>query len=120
MPEQEISDVDYIIKYLIPEWDRLFKQKNKDYGSDNWSLGPKAIFVDIWRKVHKLKRGLWDGKPLVYEQPRELLMDIIGHCFLAIAKMDKENGGNIRPPRPMAKGVIDDIGRENVLESEMT
>ena len=118
MQEQEISDLDYIKQFTMDEWLRQFQMKNKDYSSDNWSLGPKAIFVDIWRKVNKLKRGLWDGKPLIYEQPRELLMDIIGHCFLAIAKMDKDNGGNIRPPRP--RDMSDDTGREKLLESEMT
>jgi hypothetical protein len=101
--EPEIPDADYIVKYLVVEWQRQFLKKNADYGPDPDSLGPKAIFVDIWRKARKLRRALWDGQPLTYEQPREIMMDMIGHLFLMVAQTDKANGGNIRPPRPGQK-----------------
>ena len=70
---------------IVGEFVELFEQKNKDYGDDNANiLGPKGQFADIWRKIGKLKRAMWDGQSLTGEQPEEILMDLIGHCFLTI------------------------------------
>lgn len=82
----------YIMDRLVPEWSRLFAQKQHDYGENGHEdLGIRAQFVDINRKTHKLRRALWDGVELQGEQPREILMDLIGHCFLTIDLLDEES-----------------------------
>lgn len=78
----------YIMTKLLPEWEERFRAKQRDYGNDANQLGLSGAFVDVWRKAGKLKRALWDGQKLVGEQPREILMDLVGHCFLIIAQMD--------------------------------
>jgi hypothetical protein len=90
MPKPK-PDFEYIAEQLVPEWIEQFGNKNKDYGDDSNSLGVKGAFVDIWRKTLKLRRGIWDDQRLIGEQPRELLMDLIGHCFLTIAGMDQQD-----------------------------
>lgn len=87
-PEGYIDDIQYITEYLLPEWRKIFDQKNRDYGEDSGKLGLAGGVVDIWRKSHKLKRALWDGKTLHGEQPRELTFDMIGHCFLLLIDLD--------------------------------
>ena len=68
----------------------LFIKKNAEYGSGEQSsgtyLGARGQFADIWRKIGKLKIGLWDGNEaqLTTESVDEILRDMIGHCFLAL------------------------------------
>jgi hypothetical protein len=71
-----------IIQYVLPNVLNLWLQKTSDYGDDHaLDLGPKAEFVRIWNKIHKLKRGLWDGKPLAGESVGDILCDLIGHSL---------------------------------------
>ena len=84
----------YIISRLLPEWVDQFLLKAEDY-NDNQNenhrvLGVKGQFADIWRKIGKLKKALWHDEPLVGEQPREILMDLVAHCLLTIELMDRE------------------------------
>ncbi len=85
-----LNDFQYIMELLVPEWTDAFTNDNKDYGDDENRLGTKGAFVDIYRKTGKLKRAIWDDVPLSGEQPREILLDLIGHCFLTIASIDRE------------------------------
>lgn len=79
---------------LLQEWKGHQKWKSMDYngsGIENADvLGPRGQFADIWRKIWKLKKALWDGATLEGEQPREILLDLIGHCFLTIDMLDRE------------------------------
>lgn len=85
-----------IITRLVNEWCSHQTAKAKDYNSDAEGIEPadvlglKGQFADIWRKIWKLKKALWDGKELTGEQPREILLDLIGHCFLAIDMLDRQ------------------------------
>lgn len=94
MPEETMGpDGQYIRDVLMPEWLEQFQRKAADY-NDNQNenhrvLGVRGQFADIWRKIGKLKKALWEGQPLVGEQPREILMDLIAHCFLTIAMLDE-------------------------------
>lgn len=72
---------------LMPEWLSLFSQKNKDYGNNAKELGLRGQFADIWRKVAKLKRSMWDGEELQFEGTEEIIMDLIGHLFLSLNMM---------------------------------
>lgn len=73
-----------ISEIIIPEWLDEFIMKNSDYGNTFALLGSKGQFGDIWRKVNKLKRSMWDGIDMNYEGTDEMLRDLIGHCALAL------------------------------------
>lgn len=76
-----------VIQDVLPKVLELWMKKSKDYGGTSGGLGPKAPFVDIWRKVIKLKRSLWHGEELQFEQNDELLKDLIGTCFNVLDEM---------------------------------
>lgn len=67
-----------IILRTLPKVIEMWMKKSKDYGGTSGGLGPKAPFVDIWRKVIKLKRSLWEDEALGFEQTDELLADLVG------------------------------------------
>jgi len=69
---------------LMPEWLRLFASKNADYGDGAKVLGVRGQYADINRKMLKLKRSLWDGDKLQFEDSDEVIMDLIGHLFLTL------------------------------------
>lgn len=80
----------HIVEKLIPEWVDLFLRKNAGYGNMHGDLGIKAQYVDIHRKVGKLRRAWWHGQPIGPESAREVCMDLIGHLFLALELMDSD------------------------------
>jgi hypothetical protein len=55
-----------------------------DYQDGAQDLGIKGQFADINRKVLKLRKALWDGKPLVGESVQVVLSDLIAHCLLTL------------------------------------
>lgn len=83
----------HILMEVLPRVLELFLVKNQDYGDDMGAmrLGPKGQFVDIWRKVGKLKRSLWDGEKMNGEQSDEMLMDLVGHVLLSLSDMWRKN-----------------------------
>lgn len=83
-----------IIEHLIPEWWSLFKRKNNEYGTHTDDLGMRGQYADIHRKLKKLRNFMWDGKTLTHEQPREVILDLIGHLFLTLAMGDKDGWDN--------------------------
>lgn len=70
----------------VPLWAARFDAKSKDYNSQDFEphklLGVRGQFADIWRKIWKLKKALWDGIELTGEQPIEIIDDLISHLFL--------------------------------------
>ena len=87
------SDSDQLREILLrqlPQMLELFIKKNSEYGSGEQSsgtaLGSRGQYADIWRKIGKLKIGLWDDneEQLTTESVDEILRDLIGHCFLAL------------------------------------
>jgi hypothetical protein len=84
---QQLRD---IIGELVPDWALLFARKNADYGSHDDSAGVLGIpgqYADIWRKMSKLKRAMWDGEELEFEKTEEVISDLIGHLFLTLHMM---------------------------------
>lgn len=76
-----------IVISVLPKVLSLYLNKSKDYDGNVMSLlrlGPKAGFVDMWRKMGKLKSALWDGKAMVGEQVDEILMDLVGHVLIIL------------------------------------
>jgi hypothetical protein len=83
-----------IINVLLPRFLALFSTKNKDYGAGGHEgLGVRAQYVDLSRKVLKLKRVLWDNEGLEHEQVDEVLLDLIGHCFLTLQLLQHSEMG---------------------------
>src|SRR3546814_15738351 len=72
---------------IMPEWLRLFSEKNREYGDNAKVLGLKGQFSDMWRKLGKLKSALWDDKELKFEGADEIMMDPLGHLFLTLQMM---------------------------------
>ncbi|QSL67826.1 hypothetical protein [Nocardia phage P3.1] len=85
------DDAAMIMRELVPDWLRQFGGKNKDYadgGEDTFHtadlLGARGQFADMWRKMGKLYRALWKGQEMRGEKSDEMVMDLIGHCFLTL------------------------------------
>jgi hypothetical protein len=84
-----------IITEHFPAWATLFASKNSEYGSGSaFELGQRGQFSDIYRKIIKLKRAMWDEDEsvLTTEGVDEILMDMIGHCFLTLEMRSRERG----------------------------
>jgi hypothetical protein len=81
----------YICDSLLPEWIEHFLRKNAGYGNMHHDLGVRAQYVDINRKVGKLRRKWWDGKEIGPETDREVCLDLIGHLFLALELLDGDH-----------------------------
>lgn len=88
----EPTAVGRILTQHYERWRELFDAKSKDYNSSaafggtepHKVLGVRGQFADIWRKIWKLKKVLWDGERLYHEDAEEILLDLIGHCFLTL------------------------------------
>lgn len=90
MGDGEPFDLD---KSLLQEWILRFMEKQKDYKDGADDLGAPGQYAELHRKMGKLRRALWEGEPLVGEPVDEVLMDLIGHCFLAIRHVRQHNYG---------------------------
>lgn len=95
----------------VPLWAKRFELKSRDYnsGSTGWEphtfLGVRGQFADIWRKIGKLKKSLWDGEALQGEQPVEIIDDLIAHLFLTRDLLVRELPEPGTPkPKPEGEG----------------
>jgi hypothetical protein len=79
-----------IVLEILPKALELYLKKTKDYGGLSGGLGPRAPFVDMWRKILKLKRCMWDGDELKFEQTDEIIMDLIGTCLNILGEMSND------------------------------
>lgn len=85
-----------VLLQILPDLLELYLNKSKDYGDDEDTgddLGPKGPFVDMFRKMKKLRRALWDGVELEGEGPEEIMQDLVGHIFIILDKMARESHG---------------------------
>lgn len=73
-----------IINQHLSRFIEKFADAAIDYRDDGEELGIKAQFVDLNRKMGKLRRFMWDGIPLRREQPDEVVLDLIAHLFLTL------------------------------------
>lgn len=89
IPDYPTEMARYIFEDLMPRWQKKFLEKNAGYGEYDGELGDKAEFVEINRKTKKLKRGVWDGLDIGPEPVEEVMMDMIGHLFLALAVRER-------------------------------
>jgi hypothetical protein len=70
----------------FPAFAKLFLTRSLEYGDAAFDLGPRGQFSDMYRKMIKLKIGMWEGREeqLTSETVDEILLDLIGHCFLSL------------------------------------
>lgn len=80
-----------ILDQLLAEFTNKFIEASAHYGDSNAGvLGTRGQFADIWRKIGPLKLALWEGQELTREQPDEILLDLIGHCFLTLEMLRRD------------------------------
>jgi hypothetical protein len=118
------SPVDGLLERHLGPAIALFRTKARDYGERSGIftadlLGSRGQFAEIWRKVPKLKKGMWDEEPLENESVTEILQDLIGHCLLALDYLDKahkdhvhvatDGGFDLTHPVPGVIGVLGGI-----------
>lgn len=74
-----------MINDILPGLIENFYNKSGDYGPAGFvDLGIKGQFSDMWRKMVKLKRSLWDGFELRYEDVDEIMSDLFGHLMISL------------------------------------
>lgn len=88
----EISQTPYVVRAskIGDDAVELHLQKAADYGDTGDALGIQGQYAELWRKIGKLKGPMWDGRALTFEQPVEVLQDLIGHCIKAIDYYQQE------------------------------
>lgn len=82
-----------IVRTHLPEAMAHFLRRNEEYGDDNdFNLGTRGQYVDISRKVQKLKRRWWDGQPLAdgAESDKTVVMELIGHLLMSLDMLEDE------------------------------
>lgn len=94
-----MNDYEIIEKVLAPQALERFLAKSEDYGDAYKLLGAKGQFSDINRKFWKLYKSVWCGEELQGEQPSECAEDIIGHCYLLLLLLEREERERF-PERP--------------------
>lgn len=84
--EMKTESADAIVNTVLPIVLRHFLAKNAEYGDRHRSskYGPAGELIGIDRKMDKLRECLWEKKTLKFEQPEEMLTDIIGSALLAL------------------------------------
>lgn len=84
------SDLWRILNEYLPEIDARMRISGEHYGYETHNdLGLRGQYVDMYRKWCMLKRIMWEGHKTTREPLREILMDMIGHCLLSVAVVDK-------------------------------
>jgi hypothetical protein len=88
MPEVRESwvEMENILVEARDEW----RLKRQDYQDAFEELGAKGQFSDIWRKIAKLKRAVWEGEQLKFEQPEQIAKEIIPHLLIMIYLLRRE------------------------------
>jgi hypothetical protein len=93
------ATADRIRDHHFPKWLELFQRKSREYGeATHEGLGPRGQFSDIYRKVVKLKKFMWDEPEAVpeFEDIEEIIDDLIGHLFLTKDMIWKGNQERVR------------------------
>jgi hypothetical protein len=81
-----------IVREILPKALELYLKKSKDYGGnvmDRFDLGQKAAIPDMARKFGKLIDAIWRDQPLQFEQPEEILMDLLGHILIILDQREQ-------------------------------
>lgn len=88
-----------ILRIHLPEAMEHFLKRNAEYGDDNdFNLGVAGQYVDISRKVQKLKRRWWDDDERVIsehiESDKVIVMELIGHLLMSMDMLEVVYGSD--------------------------
>lgn len=102
-------------------WDQ-FQAAYIEYGpgaADETGLAGQ--WGDLHRKVKKLKRFMWEGDAahLTRETPEEILIDLIGHCFLALEMLGRGSTGGRSSSRSAASSSSSQVSSPSVRASSL-
>jgi len=75
---------------ILPDLKERLLHKSADYGEVFRELGVRGQYSDMHRKMHKLKKALWDGEQLKGEQPPEILSDLFGNILITLYLLEKD------------------------------
>lgn len=84
-----------VVDKHLPEALDHFLMRNAEYGDDDdFNLGVAGQYVDISRKVQKLKRRWWDDEHGVgnQESDKVIVMELIGHLLMAMDLLESWDG----------------------------
>lgn len=83
------EDAKYAISTVLPEVAKNFEQYSKEYRGPR-ILGIRAEFVELHRKLGKIKLAVWDGVDTSEwrESPRTILLELIATACLAVKDLD--------------------------------
>lgn len=93
LPQTELAG--RIVNHHMPAALDHFLRRNEEYGDDDdFNLGSRGQYVDISRKVQKLKRRMWEGRPVKdgEESTRTVVMELIGHLLMTMDYLEEEDG----------------------------
>lgn len=79
---------------IAPEVLDLWNRKSQGYGEQLFDFDVRAQALELNRKNGKVKDALWHGRQLEFEDLEEVLMDMIGHCYITIARLRLEGDPN--------------------------
>jgi hypothetical protein len=93
---------DTMINQILPEAVKRFRSKSSDYGDVFRELGLAGQYSDMHRKMHKLRKVMWEGHELKGEPPKEILQDLIGNVLISLYLIDYvgNRGETKEGPRP--------------------
>lgn len=80
-----------IVDRHLPQALDHFLARNAEYGDDDdFNLGFRGQYVDISRKVQKLKRRWWDGQATDGgETDKVIVMELIGHLLMSLDYLEQ-------------------------------
>jgi hypothetical protein len=81
---------DQMINQILPDLVQRFRKKSADYGEVFRDLGIPGQYSDMHRKMHKLRRGMWEEEQLKGEPVEEILSDLFGNILISLYLIDEE------------------------------
>lgn len=93
-----------MINQILPEAMSRFRSKSSDYGDVFLDLGMAGQYSDLHRKMHKLKKFMWEGRKLRGEPPEEVLQDLIGNALISLYLIKYVGNRNETKAHPRAAG----------------
>jgi hypothetical protein len=85
-----------MINQILPEAIKRFRSKSSDYGEVFKELGLAGQYSDMHRKMHKLRKVMWEGRSLKGEQADEILSDLFGNILISLYLLVHENDGETK------------------------
>jgi len=84
MTGPELAEAHREMEEILTASAEHWRSRRSDYGDAFWELGARGQFSEIWRKIKKLQRAVWEGKELNGESPEQIAIEIIPHCLMMV------------------------------------